>query len=70
MKKPFGATGEFPEGKLDPDDEGALRLGVATDYRNQVVRIDFGKQVIWLGLPKKEAMLIAELIRKHAAELD
>lgn len=70
MKKGFGATGEFPQGKLNPSDEGALCLGVAADHKNQVVFIDFGKRVVWLGLPKTEALAFAELIRKHAETLD
>ena len=28
-KRPFGATGTFPEGVLNNDDQGALKIGVA-----------------------------------------
>ncbi len=65
----FGATGKFPEGKLDETDEGALTLGVAADHRNQVVFVDFGKPVAWIGLSKELAIQFADLLRKRAEEL-
>ncbi len=63
-KRPFGATGEFPHGKLNADDEGALRMGVTSD--GMVVRVDFGKPVAWFGLPPAEARALAGLLLKHA----
>ena len=53
----------YPEGKLQADDVGALAMRVAADPRKQVVRIEFGKSVAWLGLPKAEALGLADLIR-------
>ena len=60
----LGATGQFPRGKLDPSDEGELRLKVASD--GPIVRIEFGKPVAWLGLYQPEAIELARLILKHA----
>lgn len=60
-KKPFGATGDFPQGKLSADDEGGLRIGVALDPTG-VVRIEFGKPIAWLGLPPSEARQLAQMI--------
>ena len=65
-KRPFGATGEFPQGKLNDTDEGALRLGVAYDKLDGIVRVDFGKPVAWLGLPPPEAIQFAKLLLKNA----
>lgn len=68
MKKPLklGATGRFPEGKLNSDDEGELRFEVAFDPLNGIVRIDFGKPVTWLGLSPETAIAFAELLLKAA----
>ena len=49
----FGETGKFPEGRLDPSDEGELRFGIAADRDNGVVMLEFGKAVKWLGMPLK-----------------
>lgn len=65
-----GATGRFPQGKASSDDEGELVLGVAADHRQQLVQLDFGKPVKWLGLGKQEALGLAAAIAKKAAELD
>lgn len=63
----LGATGEFPEGKLNKDDEGGLRMAITTHKDNVI--IDFGKPVHWLGLPKAEATALANMILKKANEL-
>jgi hypothetical protein len=62
----LGASGKFPEGRLGPDDEGELTLAVAFDPRTNIVRIEFGKPVAWLGLPPKNAIEFAEAILKCA----
>jgi hypothetical protein len=67
MVMKLGSTGEFPRGKLNDDDEGALRLAVTA--HEGVVKIIFGKPVAWLGLPKKEALELAATIKKHADSL-
>jgi len=59
----------FPEGKIKKDDEGALAFRIAADQEKKVVVIDFGKQVSWLGLPKAEALGLAELLKAHAETL-
>lgn len=64
-KRPSG-TGEFPRGKLDDSDEGALKIGIAYDKHNGIVRVDFGKPVAWLGLPPSEAINIARSLLHHA----
>lgn len=35
----LGATGHFPRGHADADDQGELRLALAADYRNAMVRL-------------------------------
>lgn len=65
-KRPVGPTGEFPQGKLNDDDEGELHMGVAYDKLDGIVRVDFGKPVAWLGLPPPQAVALAQLLLKHA----
>ena len=63
-----GATGEFPDGKLDPTDEGQLTMAVGIDV-NGLVRIDFGKPVAWFSMPAREAVGLAKLLLDHALPL-
>ncbi len=66
---PLGATGDYPRGKLDEHDEGGLRPAIVADPANGVLRIEFGKPVAWLGLPRVEALQFANLIVKNANKL-
>ena len=59
----------FLQGKLNEHDEGELRMAVASDPIDGVVRIVFGKPVAWLGLPVLEARALAALITEKANEL-
>lgn len=65
-KRKLGADGTFPMGKINDDDQGALKLGVAYDRLNGVVQIDFGKPVAWLAFPPEQAVQFARLILKNA----
>lgn len=61
----LGATGAYPDGKLDKTDEGELRLAVSSDGKG-LVRIDFGKPVAWFALSSNEAKEFAALLMQHA----
>ena len=65
-----GATGRFPHGKADATDEGELRMALAADHANGIVRVIFGKSVAWLGLPSREARALAALLVEKADEID
>jgi hypothetical protein len=62
----FGATGRYPEGKLNEDDEGELTFGLARDPDTGYVHINFGTPVGWLVLPPDQAIVFAEAIIKKA----
>ena len=68
-KRLTGATGTHPQGKLNADDEGGLKMAIAADKKNSVVHVDFGKPVAWLGLDKASALALAEKLRWHASKL-
>ena len=67
FKELLGPTGEFPEGKTDDTDEGALRIAISHEGENVVIR--FGKKVAWVGMPKADAMNFAATVIKHAQAL-
>jgi hypothetical protein len=64
MDEKLGATGKFPEGKLNDDDEGELQASIRTEGKNVI--IDFGKPVAWLALPKEDAIASGMSLIKHA----
>lgn len=63
----LGATGQFPDGKISPEDEGELQLGIAHDQDN--VLVNFGKSVAWLALPPAEARQLAAMLVNHANQI-
>lgn len=65
-KLKLGATGAFPQGKLNSSDEGELRMAVSA--ANGVVRIDFGKPTAWIGLPANQAKELAAVLMRYAGE--
>ena len=69
MKEDLGATGKFPHGKINNNDEGEIQFSLAVDHEAQTVLLDFGKPVLWLGLPRKEAIELGTLLIKSAQEL-
>lgn len=66
----LGATGQFPRGKADASDDGELRMAIATDHGNGIVRIAFGTPTAWIGLPSQEARGLAAMLIEKADELD
>ena len=67
MKKKLGATGQFPEGKLNEDDEGELSFAIFVDKGNVIV--DFSTPVSWFGMNKEIAISLAKAILKNAEKL-
>jgi len=66
----LGATGAYPYGKTDATDEGELRMALAADPQNGIVRIEFGKPIAWLGLPSRQARELAAALIDKADDLD
>ena len=64
MKSTFG---EFPDGKLNKDDAGALSLAI-TEEGGKVV-MAFPKPVAWIGFTGDQAMEIAQTLIKHARKV-
>jgi len=66
-KPKLGATGDFPLGKMNNDDEGGLKLGVTHTKDPAMVILNFGTPVAWLGLTPKQARSLGLLLIKRAA---
>jgi hypothetical protein len=56
--------GEYPQGRLGPDDAGALPMAIS--QRDGKVVIEFPKPVSWIGFTGDDAMEIAQILMKHA----
>ncbi len=55
--KLFGANGKYPQGHLNNEDEGELRLGIG--HSDGKVIINFGKSVTWIAFDPEQAIEIA-----------
>ena len=66
----LGATGEFPDGKVNRDDEGEVRFAVGSDTEKKIVFVDFGKVVKWVAMPPKAARELAQILLEQAARAE
>jgi hypothetical protein len=72
-KDQIGPTGDFPHGKLADDDEGGINVAISRHIApdgSQMVRLDFGKPVTWLSLPREQALAFAAAINWYATRDD
>jgi hypothetical protein len=56
--------GEYPNGRMNADDAGAIAMQVGVESGRVVMR--FPKLVSWIGFTGDEAMEIAQLLITHA----
>ena len=66
LEQEIGPTGDHPDGKLGPHDEGGLVFGV-TVFQGRVV-LDFGKPVRSVGFTQDDAIKLAETLKERAKE--
>lgn len=64
-----GATGKFPEGRLNPHDEGELKIAVGHDKAKGKVIIQFGKEISWIAMNATQAINLGRGIVKHGKKL-
>lgn len=62
-----GATGNFPNGKLNKGDKGELKISIFADKGNII--LDFGTPTAWIGLAPDDACNLAKVLLEHAAEI-
>lgn len=65
---PVGPAGEYPQGKLNSEDKGAINIAIG--IREGKVCMAFGTPVEWIGLGVTEALEIANALKKRADELE
>lgn len=58
--------GEYPNGRLNPADEGALAMAVG--HEKGVVKLLFPKPVSWVGFTPEQAIDLAQDLIKHARQ--
>lgn len=63
----IGATAEFPAGKLNKDDEGAIQFAIGQD--GDKVILDFGKSVHWVGMTASQAAELASSLMRAARKV-
>ena len=68
-KNSHGPTGRFPDGKIRKDDNGEIEIRIGTDAKKEIVILDFGAQVSWLGFKPEQAVGLASGIIQKAREL-
>jgi len=56
--------GEYPNGRLNPSDEGALACMIGNE--NGKVVMQFASPTAWIGFTPEQAMDIAQLLITHA----
>lgn len=65
----LGASGHYPDGKLNGRDEGELTFAVGSDRRLGKVLLTFGKPVAWMGMGTKQALQMSDALRWHATKI-
>lgn len=63
MKK---LMGEYPAGRLNGNDSGALAMGVGIESGKVVLQ--FPKPIAWIGMTPDEAIGLAEILMKNARQ--
>lgn len=67
-RKVLGPTGQFPNGKIRPDDEGQVRVAVTVE--NNRIMIRFGASLTWLGLDAATADEMIRVLTERRKELN
>ena len=60
---------DYPDGKLNNEDEGAIEIGLRVDVEKKVVVVNFFKPLSWLAFDKASAYALAEELVKKASLL-
>lgn len=63
----IGATKKFPDGKINANDEGELRIAITIE--NGVIMVYFGKSISWLGFDTETARKFGETLIKRSEEI-
>lgn len=56
----LGATGNFPEGHLNKDDEGEIKFAIGVN-KGKII-LNFGKPIAWIGMTKEQAESLGKIL--------
>lgn len=62
----FNLLGEYPDGRLNAEDEGAISCAVG--HEKGTVKLLFPKRVSWVGFTPEQAIDLAQDLIKHARQ--
>lgn len=68
---PLGPTGDYPNGKANPDDKGGICIGITVDrqyMKSGLVRIVFGTSVTSIAMKPEQATQLGMTLIAKAAE--
>jgi hypothetical protein len=57
----------YPEGKLNPSDEGVLNITMGLNQEGKFI-IEFGKPVHWLGMTREQGIEFGKRILRTCAD--
>lgn len=70
FKQQQGGTSKrtYPEGRIGPNDEGALAFQIYGDKERQLIGIDFGKDVREIAMNPQQAIELAQSLIRFARQ--
>ena len=68
-QKDGSARRSWSNGRVGPEDDGDLAIAIGKHPKEELVMIDFGKQVSFIGMPPQQAIDLAMMIVKHAKSI-
>lgn len=63
------AERSYSNGRKGANDDGDLAFVIASDRDEQIVKIDFGKPVAFIGMPPQQAVELAQMLIRHARSI-
>lgn len=61
-----GPTGKFPDGKINKDDRGEIKIQVGCDHVRGLVVIHFGSEVSWIAMSADDCDNFSKLLAEKA----
>ena len=65
----IGPTGEFPDGKVNSDDQGEIRVALGVDPDKKVIVMDMGSPTQWVAWDMESAVRFQEGVAEKIDEL-
>jgi hypothetical protein len=63
------AKRNYSQGRIGANDDGDLAMAITADRAKNIVIIDFGKPVTWMGLPPEQVNGLVNLLMQKLREL-